>query len=624
MLLSSKHIVWFNEVDKDDASLVGSKGAAMGEMIQNGFPMPPGFIITTTAYHAFIKENNLQTIISHLLEGIDYTNPKSTEKASQTIQKKIVNAKITHELASQIFTSCKKLERGIFKNPLVTLFPSTPIENLPYSQKEYQTVQGEANIIANIKELWASIFDTKAIVYNHEKNIDPTTIDIAVVVQRIVSAEKSGTIITIDPEGNDKKKIIIEALLGESEKGQKNEALDHYEVTKDSLSTIKKITAAQKTMYIKKGTKNKKVNIQAKNASLQKITNDEIRKLASLGKKLEKHTYFPQKITWAIEKGTTYIIQTRQFTPNTSGRKTQKTEVVQTVTKLYVTLDRPEAAENSATQQIDGVGLLKAEPMLEEIGLHPKKIIHEGKQKLYIKKLVVSLEQCCRPLSPRPVIYRASDLKTNEYRALIGGKAYEPLEVNPLLGYHGVYRYIHNPEVFTLELEAIKIVRGKKGFKNLWLMLPFVRTVEELKEIKQLIAKTGLYRSANFKVFMMVETPSNVIALDQYIEAGIDGVVINIDNLTTLLLGTDRNNSEVALEVNELDETVLWALEKTIKMAKKYDITSSICGQAVSRYPTLVEKLVSWGITSITVSPETLEKTHAIIAQTEQKLMASQ
>ena len=202
---------------------------------------------------------------------------------------------------------------------------------------------------------------------------------------------------------------------------------------------------------------------------------------------------------------------------------------------------------------------------------------------------------------------------------IVSRETYEPVESNPMLGFRGTYRYIHNPEVFHLELEAIKHVRNKLGLKNVWLMLPFVRTVKELQEVKSIIASAGLYRSPSFKIWMMVEIPSNVILLEKFIEQGIDGVSIGSNDLTMLLLGTDRDNNEVAKEFNEQDDAVLWAIERVIKTAHKYKITSSLCGQAASVYPSLLKKLVGWGITSVSVSPDAIELTRSHIATFEKE-----
>ena len=309
------------------------------------------------------------------------------------------------------------------------------------------------------------------------------------------------------------------------------------------------------------------------------------------------------------------------LTSNMNVNVVDPSKFIKTATKVYVNLAEPELAEKISHENVDGVGLLRAEFMMAGIGIHPKKLIREGKKHVFVEKLAEDLEMFCKAFNPRPVVYRASDFKTNEYRALIGGREFEPEEPNPMLGYRGVYRYIHDPEVFELELDAIKTVRNKMGLKNLWLMLPFVRTVKELEEVKKLINLSGLQRTPSFKLWMMVEIPSNVILLDEFINVGIDGISIGSNDLTMLLMGTDRDNDEVAPEFNETNPAVLWALEHIIKTAHKHAITASICGQAASTYPSLVEKLVEWGVTSVSVSPDAVDHTRKLIREVEKKII---
>src|SRR3990170_8462601 len=253
--------------------------------------------------------------------------------------------------------------------------------------------------------------------------------------------------------------------------------------------------------------------------------------------------------------------------------------------------------------------------MLAQIGTHPKKFLEEKKGKEFTDKLSEGLSYFGKAFGKRPVIYRASDLKSNEYKNLKGGDRYEPLESNPMLGYRGAFRYIKDPDVFKLELEAILKTRQK--YKNLHLMIPFVRSPKELSTVRELVEKTGLFEDETFKFWMMVEIPTNVIELQKFIKVGIDGVSIGSNDLTMLILGTDRDNEEVAVEFNELDPAVLWALERLVKTCAQNDITCSICGQAPSIYPELTQKLVSWGITSISVNPDVLEATREIIYEAE-------
>jgi pyruvate,water dikinase len=222
---------------------------------------------------------------------------------------------------------------------------------------------------------------------------------------------------------------------------------------------------------------------------------------------------------------------------------------------------------------------------------------------------------------PRPVVYRATDFKTNEYRNLKGGDKYEPKENNPMMGFRGAIRYVMDPAAFKLELRAIKKVREEYGLRNLWLMIPFVRTPEELKRIKELLEEEGLKRNHDFKLWMMVEVPSAVLCLEEFCKVGIDGVSIGTNDLTQLTLGIDRDNAMLSHEFDERNPAVLKAIETVVKKAKQCGITVSVCGQAPTLYPEFAEKLVEMGVTSMSVNPDAVERTKLIVASAERKLL---
>jgi pyruvate,water dikinase len=293
-------------------------------------------------------------------------------------------------------------------------------------------------------------------------------------------------------------------------------------------------------------------------------------------------------------------------------------DTIQTRTKVYVNLAQPELAEMVASRNVDGVGLLRAEFMIAQIGEHPRYMVSQKRGQEFVKKLAEGIEAFAKAFNPRPVVYRTTDFKTNEYRELTGGQEYEANEENPMLGYRGASRYITDTEVFKLELEAIKKVR--QDYKNLWVMIPFVRTVNELIRTKEIMEAEGLVRSEDFKLWMMVEVPSNIFLIDKFLEVGIDGISIGSNDLTQLILGIDRDSEKLAETFDERNEAVLIALERAIKVAKSMGVTSSICGQAPSVYPELTEKLVAWGINSISVSPDMIGTTREIIAKAEASL----
>jgi pyruvate,water dikinase len=256
--------------------------------------------------------------------------------------------------------------------------------------------------------------------------------------------------------------------------------------------------------------------------------------------------------------------------------------------------------------------------MVAAIGEHPSYMISQNRSNEFVDKLAEGLSAFARAFHPRQIVYRTNDFKTNEYRALKGGEEYEETEENPMLGYRGASRYITDIETFKLELEAIKKVREK--YNNLWVMIPFVRTVSELERTLRIMESEGLKRSEDFMIWMMVEVPSNIILLEKFIAAGIDGISIGSNDLTQLTLGVDRDSAKLAETFDERDEAVMISIERAVKVAKSMGITSSICGQAPSDYPELTEKLVEWGITSVSVNPDVIDKTREIIAEAEKRL----
>ena len=235
------------------------------------------------------------------------------------------------------------------------------------------------------------------------------------------------------------------------------------------------------------------------------------------------------------------------------GKVTQKSksavtdllkEEIETRTKVYVNLAQPELAEMVAARNVDGIGLLRAEFMVAQIGEHPSYMIDQNRGHEFVTKLAEGLINFTKAFHPRKVVYRTNDFKTNEYRALKGGEKYEDPEENPMLGYRGASRYITDVETFKLELMAIKKVR--ETYENLWVMLPFVRTVDELTRTINLMEAEGLKRSENFQIWMMVEVPSNIFLLEQFLAVGIDGISIGSNDLTQLILGIDRDSEKLA------------------------------------------------------------------------------
>jgi pyruvate,water dikinase len=292
-----------------------------------------------------------------------------------------------------------------------------------------------------------------------------------------------------------------------------------------------------------------------------------------------------------------------------------------TGTRIYVNLAMPDTAEAVAVQGADGVGLLRAEFMLTDAfdGRHPRDVIARGEQDTFIDKMGAAVGRIAAAFAPRPVIYRATDFRSNEFRGLAGGATYEPVEHNPMIGYRGCYRYIKEPDLFALELQALARVRAQSP--NVHLMVPFVRTRWELEECLALVDASPLGRQRGLHRWVMAEVPSVVHWLPEYIGMGIDGVSIGSNDLTQLMLGVDRDSDMCAELFDESDPAVLDAIGQIISTARKFGITSSLCGQAPSTDPTFAEHLVRMGITSVSVNPDALGPTRRVVAAAERRLL---
>ena len=744
-----KTIVWFNEVTKDDVDIVGGKGANLGEMTLAGIPVPPGFIVTAEAYYDFIRKTKIGDRIRTLLGPLDPGDSKQLQKVSAKVKKLILSAAMPEDTADMIMRSYGELGRGP-----VAVRSSATAEDLPEAsfagqQSTFLNIEGGQAVVTAVQECWASLFEPRAIYYRAQQGFDHFKVGIAVPVQKMIASETSGVMFTVEPVTSDAGKIIIEAIYGLGEGLVSGEVTpDLYIVNKEGLTIISKTISRQEQQLVRNsaGGSEEANHWQPVTVSLrgkQKLSNDDIIKLAKVGELIEKHYQFPQDIEWAREGENIHIVQTRpvttikeiveeepeieaptllqgvaaspgvasgpvkiirsaskidrvregdilvaemttpDFVPamkravaivtdrggrtahaaivsrelgipcvvgadkstatltdgqiitvdgshgkiysgkvarriTTTAMSSILRESIETKTKVYVNLTQPELADMIASRNVDGVGLLRAEFMVAQIGEHPSYMLKQNRGGEYVDKLYSGIYTFARAFNPRPVVYRTTDFKTNEYRALKGGQEFEEVEENPMIGYRGASRYVTDIETFKLELEAIKRVR--KEYKNLWVMIPFVRTIDELKKTKAIMEAEGLKRANDFKLWIMVEVPSTVFLIEDFIKVGIDGVSIGSNDLTQLILGVDRDSARLASTFDERNKAVMIALEKVIKVAGKMGITSSICGQAPSDYPDFTEKLVSWGITSVSVNPDAIANTRAVVARAEARL----
>jgi len=607
-------------------------------------------------------------------------------------------------------------------------------------QASFLNIKGVKEYLEAVKKCWASLYEPRAIFYRAKNNIKHASI--AVVVQKMVNADASGVMFTVNPTTGENE-IVIEATWGLGETLVAGEVEpDFYRVSKDGRILEKKIGKKEK-MRVRDLATNKTVvlPVAEKKVYAQVLTDEQILKLAEYGKAIEEHYGKSQDIEFAVEKGRIFIVQARPVTavgkkeevkiegevlvrglavspgiasgkvkivhslqeitkvekgdilvtemtspdlvptmskcaaiitdaggytchaaiisremgiPCVVGTQTAtkvlkdgqevtvdayqgivyagrieirkpEVKVIEeelptldklTVTQIKVNLAFPENVEKIASK-VDGVGLLRIEHMITRAGIHPAKLVKEGRKEEYIKILFDGIKPIAKAFYPKPVWVRTLDARSDEFRNLEGGEE-EPREDNPMLGWHGIRRSLDEPELLKAEFEAVKRLH-EEGFDNVHVMLPFVISVEEFIKAREIAKEVGLPK--NCKLGIMVETPAAALTIEDFCKEGIDFISFGTNDLSQLVLGIDRNNERLVKLFTENHSAVKKLIEYVIKVCKNYNVETSICGEAPSNLPEFVEFLVKAGIDSISVNIDAIDRVKMQVVKIERKLL---
>ncbi len=745
------YVVDLRRVGKEDVRIAGGKGANLGELLRLGFPVPPGFVVTSRAYWDFLDKSGLRDRIFDLLRNLNVEDTKSLEETSEKIREMIVGAEVPGEIRAEVVRAYRKLgERNLGgmitrELPFVIVRSSATAEDLPEAsfagqQATIFNVRGDEELIKAVKECWASLFTARAIYYREKQGFPHEKVGIAVVVQRMLDSEVAGVLFTADPVTGEPK-IIIEAAYGQGDAVVSGAVTpDRYVVDKETLRILEKNVVEQERMMVRDpsgGLVWKEVDPRRRKE--QKLSDSKIRELALLGKRIEEHYGWPQDIEWAVEKGEIYIVQSRAVTtirkeekeekgrerveegevlvrgiPASPGTATGPVKIVldlkdldkvekgdilvttmttpdmvpamrkagaivtdeggltchaaivsrelgipavvgtgnatkvlkegmvvtvdahrgivyrgetkvevkrrerarylPTATMVKVNVAFPEAAERAAATGADGVGLLRAEHMITEFGIHPAEYIRRGEAEKLTENVYRGVKRVAEAFYPKPVWYRTFDARTDEFRHLEGGDR-EPKEDNPMLGVHGIRRSIMEPEILEAELEGIARLVDE-GYDNIGVMFPFVSYPWEFLEARSVGEEIGL----DVEYGIMVETPAAALTIEDFLEEGVDFISFGTNDLTQLTLGVDRNNELLKDLWSEKHPAVLRLIQEVIDAARDYGVETSVCGQAGSD-PDFVRILVHMGIDSVSANIDAVERIREVVHREERRIL---
>ena len=742
-------IKWFSELNKNSGKFAGGKGANLAEIFNLKIPVPPGFVVTAQAYNYFIEKAELKTKIEELLNSIDYENTSKLDEITKKIRKLITDEKLPKEIEEEItdsyqaldapdFSKAKGSALDILKNSAEPVFvavrSSATAEDLADAsfagqQDTYLNIKGNDAVLEHIKKCFASLYTSRATYYRNKKGFEHGKVSLAVVVQKMVDADKSGVIFSKDPSYKNEN-TIIEAVWGLGEgivSGQVTP--DRYIVNESKI--IEQKTADKKIAFTRNASGGKEIVKLKEEISKRKVLDDyEIKKLTEYALKLEEHYQKPQDIEFAIEGENIYIVQTRPITtikgridkdsskelegevileglaasPGIASGKikiveemsdlskikkgdilvtkmtnpdmvvtmqrssaiiteeggltahaaivsremgipcivgtqeattllkdgetitidgyngkiyrgkiaeTQQKQVLpitaKTKTKIKVIVDLPSFAERASKTGIKSVGLTRIEGIIAESGKHPNYFLQKKEMKDYEEIIFKGISEIAKYFEEMWI--RTSDIRSDEYQNLEG--APQEKEANPMLGMHGIRFGLKHPEILKAEINALKKV-AEKG-KKIGLLLPQVISVEEVQQVKKILKEINF---ADAKIGVMIETPAAVQIIKELCEEKIDFISFGTNDLTQYMLAIDRGNEEVQHIYNELHPAILYQIEFVIRVCKRNNVETSICGQAGSRKE-MVKFLVEKNIDSISTNADMAKEISDYVAELE-------
>ncbi len=404
----SKYVAWFKNLNKDSIAIAGGKGANLAEMVNLRLPVPNGFAVTAPTYKEFIEHTNIKDKILQLLQGLDIEDTERLQTIAEQIQKLISSTPIPEDIIEEIMDNYevlgaeKRTEKAAQalvqgKDVFVAVRSSATAEDLPSAsfagqQATFLNVKGKENVVKAVRDCWASLFTARAIYYREKQKFDHGKVLISALVQKMVNAEKSGIMFTVNPATNKADEIVIEAIYGLGEMivgGEVNP--DMYLVDK-AKTDIKKIEIRKQEwgLFRSEAGTNLKKPIAKELQERQKISEKEIKELARFGKKLEEHYGLPQDIEWAIEKNEIFIVQTRA-----------------------VTTFKPKAEERALAQEEAGKILLKGETASAGVAFGPVKIVRNATELGKVQKGDVLVTTMTMP-DYVPAMQRAAAIVTDE------------------------------------------------------------------------------------------------------------------------------------------------------------------------------------------------------------------
>jgi pyruvate,water dikinase len=734
MKTSTAQILWFNEINEGNHSVVGDPVYNLSLLYKKKFPVSNGFALTENAFASFLEYGSFKNKLLTEMSGLDYSDLSQLEQASLHLKQAVISSDLPPELQVSLRDYYHKLSGEFDRH--VNVFSSHSKAN--YDQSLLNK-KGFEELLLSVKELWAAFYSVNNLIYCHNNNLSLLKTFPSIYIQLNVYPDVSGLAYSKNPLTNNAKEAYIEALIGEySEELKFNTSYipDNYIYSFEDKKIVYKYISTQKQQNTYFGTS----DLSRAYRDIQKLEDKKIKELSRyitelsslLGENLEiqwqlqsnkfyfekikvlsssplvketdvtfnrkiidGETFYPSKATGKIyifseeadfdklysntilvinsnfssikhhlakikglvidlnsedipvgtlkklkipilinckiaskvlqngevvlldsKKG--YLYENNSTQDSTKAKKPKKTpEKLTTALDILINISEPDYVGEVKRMNVRGIGQFFPEYIMSSLQKHPRWFIDNSTEEVFKEEMSNALSKVASAFKGSPVNFRFSDLRSFEYRSLGDGHLFETKELNPSLGLRGAARFLADPKLFLLEVEAIKHSRNKDGYKNINVILPYVRTPEEFKELNLLMSSYGLRRSGAFKVFMCLDVASNLIQLDEFIKLGVDGFYLRLQNLNQSIFGYDKSNAKLVNLYPQNNSALKWFLTQTALKAKESKLPLYISDLIDPYDREFYHLLVNLGVTGVSISPSYVDAVREMISEQE-------
>jgi phosphoenolpyruvate synthase/pyruvate phosphate dikinase len=597
---------------------IGERANQSTKLTQEQIPVPPLASLTIAGLKLIADANNLKAKVTKILRDVQLHDPVVKTKARQQIKNLIHRCHIPPLLAKSVH----QLYEEYFNHGFIKIYPGRIDISVPPGK--WSNIKGEANLIESIVQLWAktvevTLFSDTKLPTNASSSLFPSPI----LIEQQPQATCAGLVFTKDPVSGDKKRITILSTWGNHTPTTPTELLDRLDVDVRTGNVVQRQLCPQKHLLVRTSDGFVSKHLTPAQQAKASLTDQQASELANLAHKVKKKSLNHFQIAWCHDGNSFYLtridpLPEGEYVNNMLNQ--QQKQPLSTITKLYISAGNPSLAVAQCQPEIDGVGVLRGEYTLAKFGIHPLHIIKGNQKSLLKNTLIQTIQTYQKACGQKPVIYRCQNFTSAELAQLQYSASYEPTESNPYLGLRGGLKSLIQPDIFQLEIEAIKEVLLKSP-TQLGLMLSFVRSPNECQRLLKVIDAQGLTSSPQFELWLQLNTPENLYNLNAYPIHRFEGFSLNLKSMIGLMSGLNPDDPEVTGHYQETTDLAISLIKKLSQIILNHPANKrpQMFVHLENYEARIVEAAVEHRLQGVTVKPAVAPLAKACIIDSESK-----